>query len=259
MYYAQKNEKDINELYKIFSPEIFNKYMYNLEQKNTRQGIICVLTGSAGTGKTETALQLARSCKRNIVKYDVTQISSGYIGVAVNKVKEIFDSYYKVVKHSKEYPILFLNEADSFFSRRIDLSYAGNYVSNIDENRTQTVLLESLENFKGILIATTNIVTNFDPAFERRFLYKIVFDKPDKNSRAMILKNILPELKEDELHFIANNYDLTGAQIENISRKLEIRKVINENINLFNEINLLCKDEIDNCFIQNNITIGFNK
>ena len=257
MYYTPKNEKEIKNLFKIFSHSTFNKLMDHFKQKNERQGFICIITGSAGTGKTETVLQLARLCKRNIVKYDAAQISTSFIGVAAVKMKEIFESYEKAVKYSKNHPILFLNEADAIFSRRIDLGCNLNQVSSIDENRTQTVLLEALENFKGIMIATTNIITNFDPAFERRFLFKIVFDKPDKNTRMKILSDKLPELRKEEIEYLVNNYDITGAQIENISIKLEIRKVIKENIDLFDEINILCKEEIDNCFTQINKTIGF--
>ncbi|MCL2185987.1 MAG: AAA family ATPase [Treponema sp.] len=256
MYYTPKNENEIKELYKIFSHNTFDKLMDHFNKKGQRQGFICILAGSAGTGKTETVLQLAKLCKRNIVKYDATQISSGFIGIATGKVNEIFDSYEKVVKNSKNNPILFLNEADSIFSRRMDLSCNVNQVSCLDENRTQSILLESLENFKGIMIATTNLISNFDAAFERRFLYRIVFDKPDKNTRMKILNNMLPELKEEESEFIVNNYELTGAQIENISRKLEIKKVINNNFS-FDDINSLCRDETDNCFSQENKTIGF--
>jgi len=256
MYYTPKNEKEINELLKIFSHEQFDKLMKQFKQKSQRQGFICILAGSAGVGKTETVLQIARICQRNIVKYDATQISSGYIGVAACKVKDIFESYNKVVKNSKTYPILFLNEADSFFSRRIDLSCTFNQVSSLDENRTQTILLESLENFQGIMIATTNIISNFDHAFERRFLYKIIFDKPDRNTRVKILKNMLPQLNEDELQYITVNYDLTGAQIENISRKLDIKKII-KNDTSFDDVKDLCKEETDNCFTVVNKSIGF--
>jgi len=256
MYYSKKNEQEINELFYVFSRDTLDKIMNNLEQKNKRQGIICILSGGAGTGKTETALQIAKKSKRNIVKYDATQISTSYIGISACKVKEIFDSYYKVVKNSINYPILFLNEADAIFSRRIDLSCSANQVASVDENRTQTVLLEALENFKGIMLATTNNIINFDPAFERRFLYKIVFDKPDQNARMMILNDKIPELNEEERQFIVNNYNLTGAQIENISQKLEIKKVIKDKVS-FDEINNLCKIEIENCFTQVEKHIGF--
>jgi len=256
MYYSKKNEQEINELFYTFSRDVLNKIMNNLEQKKKRQGIICILAGSAGTGKTETALQIAKKCKRNIVKYDATQISTSFIGISACKVKEIFESYYKVVKHSINCPILFLNEADSIFSRRIDLSYSINQVASVDENRTQTILLEALENFKGIMLATTNNIINFDPAFERRFLYKIVFDKPDQKARMMILNDKIPELNEEERQFIVNNYNLTGAQIENISQKLEIKKVIKDKVS-FDEIKNFCKGETDNCFTQIEKHIGF--
>jgi AAA+ superfamily predicted ATPase len=256
MYYTQKNENELKEIFDLFSHNTFNKVIENYKQKNERQGIICIFSGSAGVGKTESVLQLARLIKRNIVKYDATQLTSGYIGIAAEKVKEIFNSYYKVVKNSKNHPILFLNEADSIFSRRIDLSCNANQVSSLDENRTQTILLESLENFNGIMIATTNNIINFDPAFERRFLYRIVFDKPDRSTRMKILKNKLPELKEEEIQYIVNNYNLTGAQIENISRKLDIKKIIKNGIS-FDDIKNLCKGETDNCFTQIEKHIGF--
>jgi len=258
MYYTPKNEKEVNELFYLFSRDIFDKLMNRLESKNKRQGIICILSGSAGTGKTETALQIAKKCKRNIVKYDATQITSSYMGISANKVKEIFDSYYKVVKNSINYPILLLNEADGIFSRRIDLTCDINQAISIDENRTQTILLEALENFKGIMLATTNNIINFDPAFDRRFLYKIVFDKPDQKARMMILGDKMPELNEEERQFIVNNYNLTGAQIDNISQKLEIKKVIRDDVS-FDEIKELCKDEAENCFTQISKPIGFKR
>jgi len=208
-------EKEVNELLKIFSHEQFNKLLERFKQKNQRLGFICILTGSAGVGKTETVLQIARICQRNIVKYDATKIYSGYIGVAACKVKDIFESYNKVVKNSKTYPILFLNEADSFFSRRIDISCSFNQVSSLDENRTQTILLESLENFQGIIIATTNIISNFDHAFERRFLFKIIFDKPDRNTRVKILKTCFHSLMK-------MNFNILQEIIILQARKLKI-------------------------------------
>ena len=45
-----------------------------------------------------------------------------------------------------------------------------------------------METLEGIMIATTNLTTNLDKAFERRFLYKIRFDKPTLESQAKIGK-----------------------------------------------------------------------
>ena len=75
-----------------------------------------------------------------------------------------------------------------------------------------------MENLKGILIATTNLAQNMDKAFERRFLYKIKFNKPSLEARMSIWQTMLPSLREGDLRALAAKYDFSGGQIENIAR-----------------------------------------
>ena len=79
-----------------------------------------------------------------------------------------------------------------------------------------------MENLDGIMIATTNLQQNMDKAFERRFLYKIKFEKPTVEARASIWKTMIPELSDLDIHALASKYDFSGGQIENIARHYAI-------------------------------------
>ena len=79
-----------------------------------------------------------------------------------------------------------------------------------------------MENLKGIMIATTNLEENMDKAFERRFLYKVKFDKPDNEQRAHIWHSMMPTLDKELVGQLASEYDFSGGQIENIARKYRV-------------------------------------
>ena len=76
-----------------------------------------------------------------------------------------------------------------------------------------------MESLEGIMIATTNLTSNMDSAFERRFLYKIRFDKPDASVRSLIWQQMIPELTATDATTLAAAYDFSGGQIENVVRK----------------------------------------
>ena len=78
-----------------------------------------------------------------------------------------------------------------------------------------------METLEGIMIATTNLTTNLDKAFERRFLYKIRFDKPSVESRAKIWQTILPDLSE---------YDAITPLHHNLTCPVEKLKILPANI-----------------------------
>ena len=94
------------------------------------------------------------------------------------------------------------------------------------ENSIQNIILQEMENLDGIMIATTNLQQNLDTAFERRFLYKIKFEKPDASVRASIWKQMMPSLTEQDASVLAEGFDLSGGQIENVIRKYSINTIL---------------------------------
>ena len=94
------------------------------------------------------------------------------------------------------------------------------------ENSIQNIILQEMESLEGIMIATTNLAQNLDAAFERRFLYKVKFDKPSSLQRSKIWQTMLPVLSEDTAVRLASLYDFSGGQIENITRKCGIESVL---------------------------------
>jgi SpoVK/Ycf46/Vps4 family AAA+-type ATPase len=94
------------------------------------------------------------------------------------------------------------------------------------ENSVQNIILQEMESLEGIMIATTNLVQNIDAAFERRFLYKIKFEKPTEEARAHIWHSMIPDLSEQNVHTLASKYDFSGGQIENIARHYAIDVIL---------------------------------
>lgn len=92
------------------------------------------------------------------------------------------------------------------------------------ENSIQNIILQEIEQLDGILIATTNLAENMDKAFERRFLYKIQFEKPDLNCRTQIWQAMIPPLNDADASYLAGKYDFSGGEIENIARLLPSRR-----------------------------------
>ena len=127
------------------------------------------------------------------------------------------------MKRAKLTPILLFNEADAIIGIR--KNGAENAVDKM-ENSIQNIILQEMETLDGIMIATTNLQQNLDSAFERRFLYKIKFDKPDASVRTKIWQQIIPELKEQDVSKLAERFDLSGGQIENIARKYSINGIL---------------------------------
>jgi SpoVK/Ycf46/Vps4 family AAA+-type ATPase len=110
-------------------------------------------------------------------------------------------------------------------------------------NALQNVILQEMESLEGILIATTNLTENFDSAFERRFLYKILFNAPSAGVKAKIWKSMVDEISEEEACRLGAEYSFTGGQIENITRKLDVDYILTGETAGFDKIITLCKEE----------------
>ena len=154
---------------------------------------------------------------------DVSKLKSMWVGESEKNLKRLFTSYKKLVQNSSVTPILLFNEADAIFGIR--KSGAEGAVDKM-ENSLQNIILQEMEDLKGILIATTNLTENLDKAFERRFLYKVKFSNPSVDVKCQIWNAMMPELPESDAHFLAEKFDFSGGQIENVVRKKTIQTIL---------------------------------
>ena len=197
MYYTPDNAHQISELHTFMQQDQYIKIKQRMNQHGLRGGFACLFYGAPGTGKTETVYQLARQTGRHIMVVDVPQIKSKWVGESEKNIKALFDRYRHQVKSMSVAPILLFNEADAIISKR-----SSNTTHSVDkmENAIQNIILQEMETLDGIMIATTNLETNLDSAFERRFLYKIRFDKPDASVRSKIWQQMIPILTDTVLN-----------------------------------------------------------
>ena len=226
MFYVEENQRQVSELKSFLAPEKYKEIRERMLQKGFRTGFACLFYGGPGTGKTETAYQLARETGRDIMIVDVPQIKSKWVGDSEKNIKALFDRYREQVKKHDDSstPILLFNEADAIIGIR--KQGAQNAVDKM-ENSIQNIILQEMETLDGIMIATTNLTQNLDSAFERRFLYKIKFKKPDALVRQRLWKSMMPTLSDTDAHILATGYDFSGGQIENISRRATINSILN--------------------------------
>ena len=110
------------------------------------------------------------------------------------------------------------------------------------ENALQNIILQEMESLEGIMIATTNLTGNIDPAFERRFLYKIEFGRPSADVRARIWQSMMPSLNADKAMELASGYNFSGGQIENIARKCSVAEVLYGTLD-FTRLRTFCETE----------------
>ena len=223
LFYTESNTCQVDELKSFLSPERYKAIRDRMKDNGFRSGFACLFYGDPGTGKTETVYQLSRQTGRSILAVNVPDIKSKWVGDSEKNIKAVFDRYRFLVQRSELAPILLFNEADAIFGQRME--GAQNAVDKM-ENSIQNIILQEMEDLDGILIATTNLTQNLDPAFERRFLYKIRFERPDASVRENIWHTMLPSLSPAECADLASSYDLSGGQMENVSRKFAINAVL---------------------------------
>jgi hypothetical protein len=255
LFYNEAEEESISKLEHALDENNFQAVQKRLREKGMPGGIICFFYGEPGTGKTETAIQLAHKTGRDIFNVELSSIMDKYVGESEKNIKAVFDDYYEFSKKCKLTPILLFNEADGIFSRRLTIDNDSKSVAQM-HNTVQNIILEELENFEGILIATTNLSDNMDQAFERRFLYKIEFKKPGVRVRQSIWKSLLPELSQDDINVLAEKFDFTGGNIQNIAKKSNINYVISGKTSDYTSIEALCKEEHNYIYTKEPV-IGF--
>lgn len=176
--------------------------------------------GPPGTGKTMCAHAIAKAINKKLLALNYAEIESKYVGEAPKNLQAAFD----VAKNND--CVLFFDEADSFLGKRIT-----NVVQGADQalNSLRSQMLILLEEFKGIVIFATNLVTNFDTAFESRILKHLKFDLPNEDARISIIEKMIPSKLPIEKKF--NTEELRSlSQIVNGLSGREIKNAILETL-----------------------------
>ena len=223
LFYGDNVQSQITELSQLLENSHYHVIHTRMQESGLRCGFTCLFYGAPGTGKTETVLQLAHQTGRDIYQVNMSQIKSCWVGDSEKNIKRIFDIYREIARRSSTTPILLFNEADAIINKRME---GAESAVNKMENTIQNIILQEMETLDGIMIATTNLAQNMDKAFERRFLYKIKFEKPTLEARMHIWQEMIPTLSEDDTRILAEKYDFSGGQIENITRHNTINGIL---------------------------------
>ena len=242
LFFGEQNKASLDTLKELLDEKRLVDIRQQLKSKGWGLGFTCLFYGAPGTGKTESVLQLACETGRDIMQVDISSVRTKWYGETEKLVKKVFTDYKDFVAQSEKTPILLFNEADAILSVRSELG-ADSTSCTKTENAIQNILLQEMETFDGILIATTNLTNNLDAAFERRFLYKIKFEKPDLEAKGAIWRSLMPGLTKDYARILASEFDFSGGEISNIARKCFINELLFNQTTSLDQIKATCAQE----------------
>jgi len=180
--------------------------------RRIKPGYRTLFHGPAGTGKTLTATLLGKVTQRDVYKIDLSMVVSKYIGETEKNLEKVFKS----AEH-KDW-ILFFDEADALFGRRTKISDAHDRFAN----QEVSYLLQRVEDYAGVVILASNLKSNIDDAFTRRFQSFIYFPMPRQAERERLWREAFSQkiaLEERiDLSEIAARYEVSGGMIMNVVR-----------------------------------------
>ncbi len=179
--------------------------------KNLKLGFKVLFYGPPGTGKTLAATLLGKTTHQAVFRVDLSLVVSKYIGETEKNLGRLFDE-----AENKGW-ILFFDEADALFGKRTQTKGANDRYAN----QEIAFLLQRIEEFNGLVILATNIQTNIDEAFSRRFQSMVHFPNLSASERVQLWQNLLSELelsKDVNLHELSEKYELSGGEMVNVLR-----------------------------------------
>lgn len=211
--------EEVNLHYSDTINSTFHDFCALSEKISKDENLSMLLHGDPGTGKTEFAKQVAKNVNGTLYQLNFPHIQSKWIGETEKNIRRVFNAYQDAWQKSKSPIILLINEADGLMNKRVTVNTSNDSFAN----QVQTELLEQLEKFKGVIIATTNLLRNIDSAFHRRFLFKCEIHAPEVNMRNSYLKRsvIYPLLNASQIA-ILNNTPFTIAEMKNMEQKIQL-------------------------------------
>jgi AAA+ superfamily predicted ATPase len=181
-------------------------------EKKIKPGYRALFYGPPGTGKTLVATLLGKTSGRDVYCVDLSMMVSKYIGETEKNLSKLFET----ARHRQW--ILFFDEADALFGKRT----AANSSNDRHANQQTAHLLQLIEDFPGVVILASNLRSNMDEAFTRRFQSIIQFNMPSAEERLQLWENafagtcaLSPEI---DLTAISRDYELSGGAIINVLR-----------------------------------------
>ncbi|MBY5956698.1 ATP-binding protein [Membranicola marinus] len=209
--------------------------------KKLKPGYRALFHGPPGTGKTLTASLLGKYTGKDVYKIDLSMVVSKFIGETEKNLANL------LATAEKTKGILFFDEADALFGKRTNVRDAHDKYAN----QEVSYLLQRIENYAGLVILASNLKTNIDEAFIRRFQAIVHFPFPSFSERLQIWRKAFPEKvglhKDVVLDQIARKYELSGGDIMNVVQYAGLR-VLAEN-----------KKEVTHQFIMDGIQREYQK
>ncbi len=171
-------------------------------------GLRALFRGPSGTGKTMAAVALAKSTGRTLFSIDLGAVEPKHIAETEKKLRDIFNAARKASA------ILLFDEADALFGKRSEVKDSHDRHANIEID----YLLRRIEPFEGLAIVTSNATAAIDEEVLGRIDVMVEFPRPDEAARQALWTKLLgsvklPQAGDLDLRTLANDYELTGAEI----------------------------------------------
>lgn len=256
LYFDEEIKEQIDFIEKITDKSNFQTLQSKLIEKGMLPGIVILLYGEPGVGKSAVIRAIAQKTGRKIMEVSGSQ-KDKYYGETEKRTKELFDNYNSVCSQNKDdFPIMVIDEADQMITRRLSNT---NEQSENTSNAQQNIILTALERNRGIIFLSTNLVGNMldAGALERRINFKVEFKKPSEETTYKVWKSNLSFLEDDQIVYLNKKYKFSPGQINNIQKKVIFDEVIEKQPVSYEKVVKFCTAEMG--ITDNKIkSIGFN-
>jgi len=247
LYYSERNRVELGKIERLLMGNNLQKSFERGKEYGLKEGIKIILRSEGfGTGKSSWVRQLGRKTGRNVLQVNLSSLKSSYFSESQKNVQELFDEYDKLMGHIIEkggdrdgnrIPILFIDEVSSLFISRQNLNDSTNSSVNNTLHEISNIVLSRLDNFRGILICTSNSFSNsgyeLEEGLSRRFTVKLNIDSPDEEVRFQIIRdNLSMWLTEEECRKLSTDYSITGGQIKVVKHRVVSDTILNNPVTL---------------------------